>query len=138
MNNYIIYTDGAYSPSRDKGGIGIVIIKDNKVILEYSKGYEHTTNNRMELTAVIIALSCIKNKIDSLEIITDSQYVLGCIDKGWERKKNKDLWKKFDYIHDKVLQDYCPKIKISWTRGHSTDIYNNKCDKLAVDETQVL
>ena len=136
MNDYIIYTDGAYSPSRDKGGIGVVIVKDSKIILEYSKGYSNTTNNRMELTAIIIGLSCIKNNIDSLKIISDSQYCIGCITKGWKRKKNQDLWKVFDYIQSQVSDKYCNKISYEWTKGHTVDnIYNNKCDKLAVDET---
>ena len=136
MNDYIIYTDGAYSSSRDKGGIGIVILKDNKIILEYSKGYSNTTNNRMELTAIIIALSCIKNKVDSITVISDSQYCIGCISKGWKRKKNQDLWNKFDFIESKIIDKYCSKIKYEWTKGHTdNNIYNNKCDKLAVDET---
>lgn len=135
MNDYVIYTDGAYSPSRDKGGIGVVIVKDSKIILEYSKGYSNTTNNRMELTAIIIGLSCIKNNIDSLKIISDSQYCIGCITKGWKRKKNQDLWKVFDYIQSQVSDKYCNKISYEWTKGHADDTYNNKCDKLAVDET---
>ena len=135
MNDYIIYTDGAYSSSRDKGGIGIVILKDNKIILEYSKGYSNTTNNRMELTAIIIALSCIKNKVNSITVISDSQYCIGCISKGWKRKKNQDLWNKFDFIESKVIDKYCSEIKYEWTKGHTDNIYNNKCDKLAVDET---
>ena len=135
MNDYIIYTDGAYSPSRDKGGIGVVIVKDSKVVLEYSKGYSNTTNNRMELTAIIIGLSCIKNNIDSLKIISDSQYCIGCITKGWKRKKNQDLWKVFDYIQSQVLDKYCNEISYEWTKGHADNTYNNKCDKLAVDET---
>ena len=135
MNDYIIYTDGAYSPSRDKGGIGIVIVKDNKIVLEYSKGYSETTNNRMELTAIIIGLSCIKNNIDSLKIISDSQYCIGCITKGWKRKKNQDLWKVFDYVQSQISDKYCKQISYEWTKGHADDTFNNKCDKLAVDET---
>ena len=136
MNDYIIYTDGAYSPSRDKGGIGVVIVKDDKIVLEYSKGYSKTTNNRMELTAIIIGLSCIKNKIDSVTVISDSQYCVGCMCKGWKRNKNRDLWKVFDYIESEVLNKYCSEINYKWTKGHTVDnIYNNKCDKLAVDET---
>jgi len=138
MNNYTIYTDGAYSPSRNKGGIGIVILKDDKIVLEYSKSYNNTTNNRMELTAVIMGLSCIKNKIDNLTVISDSQYVLGCITKGWERKKNKDLWEKFDIVESQVLSNYCKTIHYDWTKGHSNNEFNNKCDKLAVDATNLL
>lgn len=131
MNDYIIYTDGAYSSSKDKGGIGIVIIKDDKVILEYEKGYDHVTNNKMELAAVITALSCIKNKIDSVQIISDSQYVIYSVTKGWKRKKNKKLWRKFDEVENKVKREYCPNIIYKWVKGHADSIYNIKADELA-------
>ena len=91
MSNLVIYTDGAYSPLRDQGGVGIVILQDEKKILEYSNMYRCTTNNQMELGAVIIALRVIKNKYDSIVIYTDSQYVIGCATLGWKRKKNVKL-----------------------------------------------
>lgn len=134
MNNYIIYTDGAYSFNKDKGGIGIIIVKDDKIILEHSKGYKHTTNNRMELTAVIIGLSCIKNNVDNITVISDSKYVINTINLGWKRKKNKDLWARFNYIQFQVSK-YCSNISFKWTKGHDLNIYNNKCDKLAVYES---
>ena len=132
MNNYVIYTDGAYSSTRNQGGIGIVILKDNKIVLQYSKMYKDVTNNKMELMAVIMAFTCIKNNVDSIEIVTDSQYVLGCATKGWKRKKNKKLWKLFDQEYKK-LQSKCLNITWNWTHGHAENEYNNLCDELAVN-----
>ena len=84
-----MYTDGAYSPIRDQGGVGIIILRDGKEVLRYSNMYKGTSNNQMELGAIIIALRMIKGKIDSLTIYTDSQYCIGCATLGWKRKKNK-------------------------------------------------
>lgn len=131
MTEYTAYTDGAYSPLRDQGGIGIVIIKDNKVVLQYNKMYKNTTNCRMELQAVITALRCIKNKIDKLNIISDSQYVIGCIGKGWERKKNQDLWNEFEKVENDTLK-LCKDISYLWIKGHSDNEWNNLADSLAV------
>lgn len=129
---YIIYTDGAYSSSRNQGGVGIVILRDGIPVLKYSKMFKDTTNNRMELIAVIFALRCIKNNVDKITIITDSQYVLGCATKGWQRKKNQDLWKIFDKEYD-ILNKKCQDITWEWTHGHADDKWNNECDKLAVN-----
>lgn len=136
MNNYVIYTDGAYSPMRDQGGIGIIVLKGESKILEYSKPFLNTTNNQMELIAVITALRAIKNKIDKVTIITDSQYVIGCATKGWKRKKNKNLWSQFDSALEKA-KTLCDDVSFEWTKGHEDDKYNNECDKLAVKATQL-
>ena len=77
-----IYTDGAYKSSIDQGGIGIVWIKDDKVFKKYSKGFKHTTNNRMELIAMLCAFKSIKTSMEEVEFISDSQYVLGCLTMG--------------------------------------------------------
>ena len=71
MLDYVIYTDGAYSSSRDQGGIGIVVLRDGEKVFKYSKAFKKTTNNQMELIAVITALRAIKNSINSLIIYTD-------------------------------------------------------------------
>lgn len=131
MKDYNVYTDGAYSPSTNKGGVGIAFISDNKLILQYSKLFLNTTNNRMELAAVIIALKCLKNKINKLTIYSDSQYVIGCITKGWKRNKNQDLWKVFDKI-EKKAKELCTIIEYKWTHGHADDKWNNFVDNLAV------
>lgn len=133
--NYICYTDGAYSSSLDQGGIGIVILKDDEVILKYSRMYPHTTNNQMELGAIIIALRMIKKPIDSLTFYSDSQYCIGCITQGWKRKKNKIMWKAFDKEYQRV-QELCPKIEFIHVKGHAGNKYNEIVDNLAVKASQ--
>lgn len=128
--NYTLITDGAYSSSRDQGGIGIVFLKGDEKILEYSKMYKRTTNNMMELGAVITGLRFIKKPIDSLTIVSDSMYVIGCATKGWKRKKNVKLWQEFDKQYSRV-QELCPKIEFIHVRGHNGDKWNEYCDKLA-------
>ena len=140
--NYTLITDGAYSSSRDQGGIGIVFLKDDEKILEYSKMYKGVTNNIMELLAVIIGLRFIKKPINSLNIISDSMYVIGCAVKGWKRKKNVQLWEEFDRQYSRV-KELCPKIEFIHVRGHQKDNsdltkWNNYVDRLAVSATNLI
>lgn len=137
MNDLQIYTDGAYSPLRDQGGVGIVILQDEKKILEYSNKYERTSNNQMEIGAVIIALRLIKESHDSITIYTDSQYVIGCATLGWKRKKNSKLWEEFDKQYERVLE-LCPNIEFVHIKGHSDNYWNNYVDKLAVSASQLI
>ena len=138
MLDYVIYTDGAYSSSRDQGGIGVVIIKDEELVFKYSKGFKNTTNNRMEMTAVIVALQAIKNPINSMTIYTDSMYVKGCATLGWKRKKNVELWMKFDSVFKQAQELVKEPIQIEHVKGHANNIYNNLCDELAVNASQEL
>ena len=133
--NYICHTDGAYSVSRDQGGIGILFLKDGQNILEWSNAYKGVTNNLMELGAVIIALRLIKKHIDSLTIYTDSMYVIGCAVKGWKRKKNKAMWEEFDKQYNRV-KELCPDIRFVHVKGHAGNKYNEVVDKLAVSASQ--
>ena len=133
--NYTCYTDGAYSSVRDQGGIGILFLKDGKEVLRYSNMYKGTSNNQMELGAIIIALRMIKGKIDSLTIYTDSQYCIGCATLGWKRKKNKIMWAEFDKQYKRVKQ-LCPNIQFVHVKGHNGEKYNEIVDKLAVAESQ--
>jgi ribonuclease HI len=137
-NHYKVYSDGAYSSARDCGGIGLVYLKkvgDEYIkIKEYGKSYMHTTNNKMELIAVITILKSFKKPIDSLEIVSDSMYVIGCATLGWTRKKNKDLWKLFDYYMNQMT---CP-VTFTHVKGHNNDTYNEICDKIAVSYTQTI
>lgn len=137
MNDLQIYTDGAYSPLRDQGSVGIVILQDGKKILEYSNKYERTSNNQMEIGAVIIALRLIKESHDSITIYTDSQYVIGCATLGWKRKKNSKLWEEFDKQYERVLE-LCPNIEFVHVKGHSDNYWNNYVDKLAVSASQLI
>ena len=132
-----IYTDGAFSPLKNIGGIGIVFVLNDKKIYTYNKKIENTTNNKCELIAVITALNAISKPIDQVIIYTDSQYVLGCAIKGWKRKKNVELWKKYDEILNKA-SSFCSNITFEWVKGHDENEYNNLADKLAVEASQLV
>ena len=133
-----IYTDGACSGNPGKGGWGAYIEAENSV--EELSGYENsTTNNRMELTAVIKALEYIQNHVE-INIFTDSKYVMDGINswiKNWKKNnwktsnkkpvKNKDLWEKLDSLT--INQ----KIKWTWVKGHNGNIGNEKADFLATE-----
>ena len=136
MNKPItIYTDGSSIGNPGPGGYGIVmLIEEEDYKKEFSQGFKLTTNNRMELLAVIIALEKIKIKNSNVTIFTDSKYVSDAVDKGWvfdwerknfKNKKNPDLWRRFLTIYN----DH--KIKFHWVKGHSNDLYNDRCDLLA-------
>ena len=134
-SSYTVFTDGAYSSARDQGGVGIVILKDGLEILRYSNMYKKTTNNQMELGAIIIALRMIKGEIDSLVIYTDSQYCIGCAVQGWKRKKNKAMWEEFDKQYNRVKK-LCPDIRFILVKGPAGNKYNEIVDKLAVSASQ--
>lgn len=134
-SSYTVFTDGAYSSARDQGGVGIVILKDGLEILRYSNMYKKTTNNQMELGAIIIALRMIKGEIDSLVIYTDSQYCIGCAVQGWKRKKNKAMWEEFNKQYNRV-KELCPDIRFIHVKGHAGNKYNEIVDKLAVSASQ--
>ena len=125
-----IYTDGAYKSSIDQGGIGIVWMKDDKVFKKYSKGFKHTTNNKMELIAMLCAFKSIKTPIDEVEFISDSQYVLGCLTKGWKKKKNVELWNILDKEYERV-KSLIKNINFTHVRGHQDCFGNNLADELA-------
>lgn len=125
-----IYTDGAYKSSIDQGGIGIVWIEDGKVFKKYSKGFKHTTNNKMELIAMLCAFKSIKTSMEEVEFISDSQYVLGCLTKGWKKKKNVELWNILDKEYERV-KSLVKNIKFTHVRGHQDCFGNNLADELA-------
>lgn len=125
-----IYTDGAYKSSIDQGGIGIVWMKDGKVFKKYSKGFKHTTNNKMELIAMLCAFKSIKTSMEEVEFISDSQYVLGCLTKGWKKKKNVELWNILDKEYERV-KSLVKNIKFTHVRGHQDCFGNNLADELA-------
>ena len=132
----IIYTDGAARGNPGPGGYGAILMWGDKQ-KELSAGYRLTTNNRMELMAVIAALKSLTKQNLSLSIFTDSQYVLNSVEKkwldGWIKtdfkggKKNKDLW--LEYYH--LSRNYT--IKFIWVKGHAENKYNNRCDELATE-----
>lgn len=128
-----IYTDGSSRGNPGPGGYGIVMLYKGQR-KELSQGYRLTTNNRMELMAVIKALEALKNDKIDITIYSDSKYVVESIEKGWiwnwekknfKKKLNSDLWKIFIPLHKKF------KIKFKWIKGHSGDVENERCDELA-------
>ncbi len=130
----IIYTDGSSRGNPGPGGYGIVLIS-GRHRKEFSKGYKLTTNNRMELLAVIVGLEALKSENCSVTIYTDSKYVADAVEKKWvfqweqknfKRKKNIDFWKRFLIIYRKH------QIKFIWIKGHDNNKENEICDKLAV------
>lgn len=133
MKLYRVYTDGACSGNPGPGGWGVVIVHNNQID-KLDGNDPQTTNNRMELLAVIIALEKIKIKNSNVTIFTDSKYVSDAVEKGWvfdwekknfKNKKNPDLWMRFLNIYNEH------KIKFHWVKGHSNDFYNDRCDLLA-------
>lgn len=132
INKLECYTDGAYSSSRDQGGVGIVFVRNNEIIYKYNKCIQKTTNNRCELIAVIKTLQALSKWVDELVIYSDSQYVINSINLGWQRKKNKDLWSIFDYFYEQAKK-YSDNIKFVWTKGHADNMFNNMADELAVE-----
>lgn len=131
MINYTIYTDGAYKSSLNTGGIGIVFLRNNEKVFEYSCKYQDTTNQRMEMQAILVALNSIVKEIDTLTIITDSMYIVGTLTKNWQRKANNDLWDKIDLALSKAQKLVKNNIQFNHVKGHNGDKYNEQCDKLA-------
>jgi ribonuclease HI len=128
-----LYTDGACSGNPGPGGYGIVLIS-GAYRKEMSAGYKFTTNNRMELLAVIVGLQSLKNENQDVTIYSDSKYVIDAIEKKWvfgwfkkgfKDKKNPDLWKQYLNLHK------LHNIKTVWVKGHAENVENNRCDELA-------
>lgn len=134
-NEITIYTDGASSGNPGPGGYGVVLIY-GKHRLEKSEGFRLTTNNRMELLAVITGLEALKKPGTNVVVYTDSRYVADAVEKGWvfqwesrgfKKKKNPDLWIRFLKIFRKH------KVRFVWIKGHANNPENEICDKLAVE-----
>lgn len=138
MNDWVIYTDGSYRSSLDQGGIGVVWLKNGKKVQEFSKGFKGETNNTMELKAILVALISIKKPINSLEIVSDSEYSIGVLTKFWKPKKNIELISKIkkQIIETQKLVD--SPIKWTHVRGHQDNEFNNLCDKLATNASSMI
>jgi ribonuclease HI len=128
-----IYTDGASRGNPGRGGYGAILQWGGKE-KELSEGYRLTTNNRMELLAVIKALDVLTREGLEIQIFTDSEYVVNSIEKGWvfgwekknfAGKKNMDLWQRFLKLYRRH------HIKMNWVKGHASNAMNNRCDVLA-------
>ena len=133
-----IFTDGSAKGNPGPGGYGVILRYGNKE-KEISQGYRMTTNNRMELLAIIVALESLKTNKHEINIYSDSKYVIDSIVKGWvfdwnkknfKGKKNADLWKRYLNIHPKF------KINFHWVKGHNGHPENERCDVLAVEAAE--
>ncbi len=133
-NRITLYTDGAARGNPGPGGYGAVLLS-GKHRKELSEGFKLTTNNRMELLAVIKGLEALKQNDSEVTVYTDSKYVADAVEKGWlfgwerkkfNKKKNPDLWIRFLKIYRKH------KVKFIWVKGHANIPENERCDELAV------
>jgi len=133
-----VYTDGAASGNPGPGGYGVVLMAGSHY-KELSQGYRLTTNNRMELLAVVVALEALKKEGSQVTIFSDSKYVVDAVEKawvfGWEKKgfkgkKNPDLWRRFLSIYRKH------QVRFQWVKGHANDPHNERCDRLAVEASK--
>ncbi len=129
-----IYTDGSSRGNPGPGGYGTILMAGPHR-KELSQGYRRTTNNRMELMAVIAGLEALKKEGMNITVYSDSQYVVKAVEQGWLKKwiatdfrggkKNRDLWTKFYHLSRKHT------IKFVWVKGHADNPLNNRCDELA-------
>ena len=132
----ILYTDGSALGNPGPGGYGLILEWVGKnYIKEVSEGFRHTTNNRMELLAVIVGLELLKQKPLNVLVVSDSKYVVDAVSKKWvttwqkknfKDKKNPDLWKR--YL--KISKEH--RVQMQWVKGHNEHPQNERCDALAV------
>jgi len=129
-----IYTDGSALGNPGRGGYGVVLLSP-PYRKELSAGYRLTTNNRMELLAVITGLEVLRHEGSSVTVYSDSQYVVNAVEKGWvfgwekkgfKGKKNPDMWRRFLEVYRRH------KVRFVWVKGHADTVENNRCDELAV------
>ena len=131
----LLYTDGSSIGNPGPGGYGIIMeLKGTTYKKEFSKGFRHTTNNRMELMAIIVGLESIKKEFSKVTVYSDSKYVVDSINKKWvfewqkkgfKGKKNPDLWERFIRVYKRYHLDFI------WIKGHNSHPQNERCDFLA-------
>lgn len=132
----ILYTDGSALGNPGPGGYGLILEwAGHQVFKEFSQGYRLTTNNRMELLAVVVGLEKLKNLGTKILVVSDSKYVIDAVTKGWlfgwekknfKDKKNPDLWTRFLRIYRQH------QVSFQWVKGHNNHPMNERCDVLAV------
>ncbi len=129
-----LYTDGACSGNPGPGGYGVVLRCGDRE-KEMSEGFEQTTNNRMELLAVIVGLEAIKWERADVQVVSDSKYVVDAVSKGWlwkwvktdfAKKANPDLWRRFIDVYNRH------NVTFNWIKGHAGHPENERCDAMAV------
>jgi len=144
LKTVMLYTDGACSGNPGPGGWGAILVY-NEVEKELSGGEENTTNNRMELTAVIRGLQALKESC-TVELYSDSKYVIDALEKGWAVSWQKNGWKKADkkpalnpdlwQILLELVENH--EMRYHWVKGHAENPRNNRCDAMAVAQWKAL
>ena len=142
MKHVDIYTDGACRGNPGKGGWGAILVYGGRE-KELSGGERETTNNRMELSAVIAALSALKEPCD-ITLTSDSKYVVDAVTKGWVQSWKKNGWRKADKspaLNVDLWEQLLPllerhEVTFEWIKGHNGHPYNERCDTLAVEEVE--
>ena len=138
MSKVVVYTDGGASGNPGPGGYGVLLMSGEHR-KELSGGFRRTTNNRMELLAVIVALEALKRPGFEVDIYSDSKYVVDAVEKRWvfswekkgyKEKKNPDLWKRFLVVYR------THKVRFHWVKGHAGNPNNELVDQLAVQAYQ--
>ena len=138
MAEITIYTDGAASGNPGPGGFGVVL-KSGPYRKEIAQGFRKTTNNRMELLAVIVGLEALKMPGNVVTIYSDSRYVVDAVEKHWlfdwekkgfKGKKNPDLWRRFLMVYRQH------QVRFVWVKGHADVLDNERCDQLAVQASK--
>lgn len=138
MAQITLYTDGAASGNPGPGGFGVVL-KSGIHRKEIAMGFRRTTNNRMELLAVIVGLEALKMAGNKVTVYSDSRYVVDAVEKQWlfdwekknfKGKKNPDLWKRFLTVYRKH------QVRFVWIKGHADIPENERCDLLAVQASK--
>lgn len=140
QNQVYLYTDGAAKGNPGPGGYGVLLeLAGSSYKKEYYEGFRRTTNNRMELLAVIVGLEKLRKPNTQVLVVSDSKYVVDAVEKGWvfswekkyfSGKKNSDLWMRFLKIYRKH------HVKFQWIKGHNNHPQNERCDQLAVMASQ--
>lgn len=134
MNEIQIYTDGSSRGNPGPGGYGVILVGGNRK-KELAEGFRRTTNNRMELLAVIVGLEALKKPGLNVLVVSDSKYVVDAVSKGWvfswekkgfKDKKNPDLWRRFLRVYRQH------NVRFQWVKGHNDHPMNERCDQLAV------
>lgn len=140
QNQVYLYTDGAAKGNPGPGGYGVLLeLAGSSYKKEYYEGFRRTTNNRMELLAVIVGLEKLRKPNTQVLVVSDSKYVVDAVEKGWvfswekkyfAGKKNSDLWMRFLKVYRKH------QVQFQWIKGHNNHPQNERCDALAVMASQ--
>jgi ribonuclease HI len=129
--SYLVYADGSCLGNPGPGGWGVVIINHAGELSEDGGGHPHTTNNRMELTAAIEAMRRLPPGARAT-LRSDSEYLVKSVNLGWRRNANKDLWEQLDREMSQR------EVRLEWVRGHSVDQYNQRADRIALDQAKTV